>query len=457
MKLKPFIYLMSYSILTMLSATACADSVKPESGLPDAIQASSADPINAADVERLGKTLEIIKRYYVETVPNKELFDNALRGMLSGLDPHSSFLDEKELKELKEVTTGLFSGLGIEVSSANGFLKVITPLDDSPAQKAGVKAGDYIIKINDELVKDMSLSDAINKMRGAKGSSVDLTLLRTDTTHPIKLKLTREFIKIESVKSKMLEPGYGYVRIGSFQENTATALVKAVEDLQRQTTGPLKGLMLDLRNNPGGLLEPSAKVADEFLNPKKTSDNDIIVSAKGRYPGSDFAIKADPDDIIPGVPMVVLINQGSASGAEIVAGALQDYKRAVLVGTDSFGKGSVQTVIPLDNKSAIKLTTALYYTPNGRSIQASAIHPDVVVDDIQIPAKKDILAEEKIYIKEVDLKGHLANGNKKIATTVNSVSLDKPNAATALASDDYQLAVALNILKGLAAVQPSKK
>ena len=320
-----------------------------------------------------------------------------------------------------------------------------------------MKAGEYIIKINDELVKDMTLGEAIKKMRGPRGSSVNLTIVRSDSPQTLKIKITREMIKLESVKGKMLDPGYAYVRISNFQEDTAMGLEKTIAKLKQPAGSTLKGLVLDLRNNPGGLLEPAVQVADDFLSPQLASNDDVIVSAKGRYPGADFKIKAKPDNLVPNIPMVVLINQGSASGAEIVAGALQDYKRAVLVGTQSFGKGSVQTVIPLDDKSAIKLTTALYYTPSGRSIQASGIQPDVVVEDMQIPTKKGQPSDERILVKEADLRGHLANGNKQ-AAVINAAALaEVAPAEKELASEDYQLFVALNVLKGLVAVQPSKK
>lgn len=467
MKLKQKLYLVSYLIILLSSTTACANDDKAQqvavvdnpSHTVKVVVEQTRDPITTEDVQRFGTALEIIKRYYVEEVPNQKLFDNALRGLLSGLDPHSSYLDEAELKDLKDATSGQFSGLGVEVTPDSGYLKVITPIDDSPAQKAGMKAGDYIVKINDELVKDMTLGEAIKKMRGPKGSSVNLTIVRSDAAQPLKLKIVREMIKLESVKGKMLEPGYGYIRISNFQEDTATGLEKTIAKLKKEAGGNLKGLALDVRNNPGGLLEPAVQVADDFLNPKQTSDSALIVSAKGRYPGADFKIKAKPDDLVPDVPMVVLINQGSASGAEIVAGALQDYKRAVLVGTQSFGKGSVQTVIPLDDKSAIKLTTALYYTPNGRSIQASGIQPDVLVENIQIPSKKDQTPNERIFVKEADLKGHLANGNgSNKATVLNAAVLaEVAPEEKELVSEDYQLFVALNVLKGLVAVQPTKK
>ncbi len=469
MKLKKIVFVLGCGIIFALSATACADSAKTPSTAAEIKPDYQNDPVTAADIERFGTAFEIVKKYYVESVPNQKLFDNALRGLASGLDPHSTFLDEEDLKDLKDATSGRFSGLGIEVTPASGFLKVITPIDDSPAQKAGIKAGDYIIKIDDALVKDMTLAEAIKKMRGLKGSVVYLTMVRTDLPRPLKLRITRDFIKLDSVKSKMLAPGYAYVRISNFQENTATALNKALQNLKQQNKDKLQGFILDLRNNPGGLLEPAVAVADAFLNADNMGGNDVIVSAKGRFPEANFVMKAQPDNILPGIPMVVLINQGSASGAEIVAGALQDYKRAVLVGTDSFGKGSVQTVIPLDDKSAIKLTTALYYTPGGRSIQASGIHPDVVVEDIKIASKKDALAEDDyISIKEADLKGHLANGNKSTITTVApektlltaaAVSAEKTDAEKNTIDEDYQLSIALHVLKGLAAVhvQPEKQ
>ena len=426
------------------------------------VYAADADePVTSADVQRFGMALEVVKKYYVENVKNQKLFDNAIRGMLNGLDPHSEFLDEEDLRELKDATSGEFTGLGIEVSPSNGYLKVVTPLDDSPAQKAGIKAGDYIVRINGDLVKDMTLAEAVKRMRGPRGTAVNLTIVRVDEAKPLKIKVIRNDIKIDSVKAKMLEPGYAYIRIASFQSNTGADLAKALKSLQQQSKEPLKGLVLDVRNNPGGLLDAAVEVTDDFLNAQQLSGKGLIVSAKGRVPDANLEIKAKPEDLVNGIPIVVLINQGSASGAEIVAGALQDYKRAVLVGMNSFGKGSVQTVIPLDDKSALKLTTALYYTPSGRSIQASGIKPDVVIHDLKISHGKVESDDELDYIKEADLKGHLANGNKGVvdqsaekANVVPALIKDEmPANPTQLAKDDYQLYAALNILKGLVAGQ----
>lgn len=416
------------------------------------------------DVQRFVTALQIVKKYYVDPVTDDKLFNNAIRGVLNGLDPHSSFLDAQDMQDLKDMTTGQFSGLGIELTPVNGYLKVITPLDDSPAQKVGIKSGDYIVRINDTFVKDMTLPDAVKRMRGTKGSVVYLTIVRSDLPKPLRLKLVRDDIHVKSVKGRLLEDRYGYVRIASFQMGTESEVRQAIKALQAQAQpqGGLKGIIIDLRNNPGGLLDSAVAVSDDFLDVKTLGNNKLIVYTKGRLPDSDIKIMAKSSGIVNNLPIVVLINEGSASGAEIVAGALQDHRRAVLVGTNSFGKGSVQTVIPLDETTALKLTTALYYTPLGRSIQASGIHPDVVVPDIKIPASA-IPEDVPDFVKEADLKGHLANGNASssadkaaVETTTSLPVKPEPTSAKELATTDNQLFAALSVVEGLAAVQSSK-
>lgn len=425
-------------------------------GLNSALAASNANPsdqIPVQDIQRFANVIAEIKQYYIEPVDNKVLFDNAIRGMLSNLDPHSSYLDANDLRDLQTVTTGEFGGIGIEVMPDDGFIKVVSPLDDTPASKAGIKAGDIIIRIDGKLVKDMTAEQAINMIRGKKGTKVTLTLVRKGK--PLTVDLTREVVKVQSVKSKLLEPGYGYVRIAFFQENAGKDVAKAVDDLKAQSGGKLNGLILDLRNDPGGLLDSAISVADDFLDSNKLKGSKNIVYTKGRISGADMQAKATPGDIIPGVPMVVLINQGSASASEIVAGALQDYKRAIILGTKSFGKGSVQTVIPIDNQSAIKLTTALYYTPAGRSIQAKGITPDVTVKPLKIDKGQD---NDIIPLDEADLAGHLANGNaEKTDSNIESAkAASEQNLSQTekqLAQDDYQVYSALTLLKGLHATQ----
>ena len=392
------------------------------------------------DVQRFSNAISQIKKYYVKPTTDKELFDNAIRGMLSGLDPHSSYLDAEEFDELQTSTSGEFAGLGIEVTMENGAIKVISPLDGTPAAKSGVKAGDYIIKLGDKSVQGLTLTDSVNLMRGKVGSTIKLTIIRKGANKPIYLTLTREKILIQSVHSKLLDKNYGYVRLTQFQALTANDMVNAINTLKKNAGGKLAGLILDLRNNPGGLLDSAIQVSDAFIATNKQGKEEMIVYTEGRLPGSKFTATSTPGDILNHAPMIVLINNGSASASEIVAGALKDNKRAIVVGTRSFGKGSVQTVLPLDDKSGIKLTTALYYTPSGVSIQAKGIQPDIVVEEIKIPNKK---TEVGYLVRESDLKGHLAvsSKNNKEIINVNDVNLQ---------SEDYQLYSALTILKGLA-------
>ena len=392
------------------------------------------------DVQRFSNAINQIKKYYVKPIDDKELFDNAIKGMLSGLDPHSSFLDENSFNELQASTSGEFGGLGLEVTMEDGIVKVVTPLVDTPAFKAGMKSGDYIIKIGSKSVQGLSLIDAVNMMRGKEGSTIDLTVLRKGESKPLTFSLVREKILIKSVKSNLLDDNYGYVRLTQFQATTAQDMQNAIKQLKQQSKGQLKGLILDLRNNPGGLLDSAIQVSDAFLdNNKNNNKEELIVYTQGRLPGSHFTAVVNPGDILNNAPMVVLINNGSASASEIVAGALKDNKRAIIVGTKSFGKGSVQTVLPLDDKTAIKLTTALYYTPSGVSIQAKGITPDIVIEEVQV-GKVDETADA-IGFSEADLSGHIQN-ESKIATSSKNEQ--------ALLHQDYQLYAALTVLKGLA-------
>jgi len=375
-----------------------------------------------------------IKQSYVEPVDDKTLLENAIRGMLSGLDPHSTYLDAKSFDELQVNTTGEFGGLGLEVGLEDGFVKVISPLDDTPAQKAGIEAGDLIIKIDGKPVKGMALNEAVDSMRGPRGSTIELTIVREGVHQPFDVKLKRDTIKVLSVKSRSLEPGFGYIRVAQFQANTGPEFRKAVEKLKKENKD-LKGLVLDLRNNPGGILQSAVDVADAFIK------EGLIVYTEGRLPNSKSQFRATPDDIAEGVPIVVLINGGSASASEIVAGALQDQKRAVIMGTASFGKGSVQTVMPLSETSAIKLTTARYFTPNGRSIQAHGIAPDVEIER----AKFETLPRGD-NITEADLEGHLRNGD---GGKESDSKARKQEQQDKLISSDNQLYEALTLLKGL--------
>lgn len=409
------------------------------------------------DVQRFSTAVSQIKNYYVKPIEDNELFANAIRGMLEGLDPHSSYLDEKDFKDLQSATKGEFGGLGIEVTMENGLIKVITPLDDTPAFKAGVKAGDLIIRLDKTPVKGLTLRDAVGKMRGKKGTPIKITVIRQGETKPLVFDITRDKIQIQSVKSRILEDGYGYVRVSHFQAMTSKDLLKAVAELKKDNGGKLKGLVLDLRNNPGGLLDAAIQISDAFIHNDQKGDDEMIVFTKGRIPGAKFTALATPGDVLESAPMVVLINAGSASGSEIVAGALKDNHRALLLGTKSFGKGSVQTILPLDNERGIKLTTALYYTPSGKSIQATGIEPDIIIEDLKIPelaADKDKVAG----LTEADLSGHLDNGNSEKEAAKKSSGKNSQDKTAAkedtpkkkLLHTDYQLHAALNILKGMA-------
>lgn len=325
-----------------------------------------------------------IKKEYVTEVEDGELLKNAIRGMLSGLDSHSSFLDAEQFRDLQIGTTGEFGGLGIEVGMENGFIKVIAPIDDTPAQRAGVQAGDLIIKLDGESVKGLDLAEAVRRMRGKIGSTIELTIVREGEDMPLQVAITRAMIRVHSVRSRMLEPGFGYVRISNFQSKTTSALHEAIESLETENEGELKGLVLDLRNNPGGLLTGAVGVSDVFLQ-----DNALIVYIKGRAGDSELKYSASTDDLLDGAPLVVLINQGSASASEIVAGAMQDHNRAAVLGATSFGKGSVQTILPLKDDTALKLTTARYYTPSGRSIQDAGIVPDILLKPAEDSENKE--------------------------------------------------------------------
>ena len=356
-----------------------------------------------------------IKANYVENKTDDAILEGAMKGMVSNLDPHSEYLTVKDYSDLQESTTGEFGGLGMEISSEDGLIKIVAPIEDTPAERAGIKSGDYIVKIDNESTRNMTATEAVKKMRGKPGTSITLTLARKDETQPIVVRLTRAIIKVKSVRSKLLEPGYGYVRIMQFQEHTVSLLADAIRDLEKENKQPLKGLVLDLRDDPGGLLNSAVGVSAVFLKPGVK-----VVSTKNRDKKEGMVLKAIPKDYvvrgndplinmpeeIKNIPITVLVNSGTASASEIVSGALQDYKRAVIVGTQSFGKGSVQTVIPLSNGGAVKLTTALYYTPNDRSIQALGIVPDVEVKD----------ENRKFESREANLGGHLSNplGGKEV-------------------------------------------
>lgn len=400
------------------------------------------------DVQRFSAALSQIKNYYVKPVKNAELFDDAIQGMLAGLDPHSAYLDEAAFKELQSSTNGEFGGLGIEVTMDKGIIKVISPIDDTPAAKADIQSGDYIIKLGNKAVQGLTLKQSVDIMRGKKGTSIDIVIIRKGVSTPIKKTLVRDSIKIKSVKSNLIDNDYGYVRLSHFQSKTAENMVKSINSLKKQAGGNIKGLILDLRNNPGGLLDSAIETSDAFISNDNKGEEELIVYTEGRLPNSKFVAKASAGDILNNAPIIVLINGGSASASEIVAGALKDHKRALLLGTKSFGKGSVQTVLPLDNKTAIKFTTALYYTPAGTSIQAKGIMPDIVIKNIKMPKKEKDNKDVKLSLTEADLSGHLANGNK----TSKKASIKKKEQGVnskELIYTDYQLHHAINILKGM--------
>ncbi|RKZ94444.1 MAG: peptidase S41 [Gammaproteobacteria bacterium] len=397
-----------------------------------------------------------IKNNYVEPVEDKELLQNAIRGMLSGLDPHSTYLDLDDFKELREGTSGEFGGLGIEVTMEDGFVKVVSPIDDTPAAKAGVLAGDLIVRLDDAPVKGMSLGDAVDVMRGKPGSKLLLTIIREGEDKPLKIELTRAIIKVKSVKQRMLEPGYGYIRISTFQSRTGPSLKEAISALKIENDGDLKGLVLDLRNNPGGLLNAAIDVSDAFIT------KGLIVYTDGRIEESKQKFNAKPDDLLKGAPLVVLVNGGSASASEIVAGALQDHHRAVIIGSKTFGKGSVQTVMPLTNDTAVKMTTARYFTPSGRSIQAEGIVPDIKVSGVKVSSSEQ---SEFKPLREQDLSGHLENGNGETKSTTEDTDEDidaaadeatEADEAAPLAVTDYPLSEALNLLKGINILNPKQ-
>ena len=379
-----------------------------------------------------------IKRDYVEPVSDKKLLEDAIKGMLSGLDPHSAYLDVEQYKDLKEGTTGQFGGLGIEVTMEDGFVKVVSPIDDTPAQRAGIKAGDLVVRLDEKPVKGMTLGEAVKIMRGKPGSDILLTIIREGEAAPLKITITRAIIKVKSVKNKVLEKDYGYLRISSFQSRTGQGVIDAVAELEKENEGDLKGLVLDLRNNPGGVLNAAVEVSDAFL------EKGLIVYTEGRIKNSEMRFNAAPGDVVGGIPIVVLINAGSASASEIVAGALQDHKRAIIMGERSFGKGSVQTILPTSSNAAVKLTTARYYTPSGRSIQAEGIEPDIVLARVKL---ESIEASKFKPIKESDLSHHLENGNGTDKKEVDES--DKKDETSNLDIRDYPLHEALTLLKGL--------
>ena len=380
-----------------------------------------------------------IKSEYVDQADDATLLRDAIQGMLVGLDPHSSFLDAEAFRQMRLSSEGKFNGLGLEIAIEDGLIRVIAPIDDTPAERAGIQPGDLIIRLDGVSAQGMGLPDALQGMRGVPGSEVVLTISRGDN-EVFDVKLVRALIEVAEVKSEMLGDGFGYLRIASFQGDTGANLRDGIEQLEQQNGGALKGLVLDLRNNPGGVLYGAVDVSDAFLN------SGVIVSTRGRNADANYRFRATTDDLLDDAPMVVLVNRGSASASEIVAGALQDHKRAIIMGTRTFGKGSVQTMIPIDNGGALKLTTARYYTPSNRSIQARGIVPDIIIEAREIAATEPDAWE----IRESDLAGHLPND--RIGDD-EDVDKTKPSERETRAKTDYQVGEALNLLKGLSLVR----
>lgn len=417
-------------LLSLSSFSLYADDAQPIEET-----AYEAQTLPLEELRTFGEVFERIKRAYVHDVDDKELLDNAIRGMITGLDPHSAYLTPEDYDELQESTQGEFGGLGLEVGSENGFIKVITPIDDTPAARAGIRPHDLIVKINDTPVKNLPLNKSIELMRGKPDTDIRLTIMRDGVDAPFELTLKRALIRVTSVKHRMLDKGYGYIRITQFQVHTGEEVVKALYKMHKEAGGKMNGVVLDLRNNPGGVLQAAAEVVDAFI------EEGLIVYTQGRLENTELSFEATASDPSQGVPLIVLINEGSASASEIVSGALQDHQRGVIMGTQSFGKGSVQTILPLGSNRGLKLTTALYYTPSGRSIQAQGVTPDIEVK----PARLTPI-EARLQIKEADLQGHLESGQEAPKGTAQSEQ-------NTLSESDYQLFEALSLLKGLHILQ----
>ncbi len=424
-------------------------------------QDNSIAPLSQPNLVLFGTTLQAIREFYVTPVTDNTIVENAVRGMLENLDPHSDYLDQDDFSDLKTMTDGEFSGIGVEITAANGAILVIAPIDDSPGQKAGIKSGDYIVKINDTAVEGLSVTQAMNLMRGPKGQKVTLTIVRKGVDEPLSLTVIRDNIIVKDVKTKVYDNHYGYIRIADFGADTGAHVSQAVTQLYQDTQNQLYGVVLDLRSNPGGVVTAATDTANVFLDVNKIGNGKPVVYTKGRISESQYTGYVSGHDALNGTPLVVLIDAGTASAAEIVTGALQDYHRAVIVGIRSFGKGSVQTVFPLnDGTTAIKLTTALYYTPSGREIQAQGITPDVIINTYDIPDTVKPLDDQ--VIREGDIANHISNdgqvpisatkadsqANQSTEEIVNGGDEHKP-----LLYTDYQLNQAINLLMALHATE----
>ena len=409
-------------------------------GLMLSAGSASGDESNPLPVDQLkafGEIFDLVKEQYIRSVDDRELLQDAIRGMVGGLDPHSAYLTADEHQELQEGTSGEFGGLGIEITAEDGLIRIITPLDDSPAFDAGLLPGDLVTRVDGESVRDLSATEAAKRIRGQPGTPVTVTIVREGEDGPLEFTIIRDIVEVASVKSELIEPGFARIRISRFQTQTGARLLEEIRRVEEANGGPLSGAVIDLRNNPGGILSGAVSVADAFL------DDGLIVYTEGRDPESREEYYAKPSDFLGGIPIVALVNGGSASAAEIVAGALQDRRRAVIAGTRTFGKGSVQTIVSLGDGSALKLTTSRYYTPSGHSIQARGIIPD-----IELPALRIEAAESRNSILEGNLPGHLESDAGAPAQTPPAT------ASESLAVEDFPLFQAINLLKGLALLRP---
>lgn len=435
-------YLPNIFMLFALSALA-ADFVAAQND-DNQLNETSAEELPLDEIRTFTEVFAKVKNDYVEEIDDRKLLESAIRGMLEGLDPHSAYLDKEAYKELQQGTSGEFGGLGIEVDMEDGFIKVISPIDDTPAQRAGIKAGDLIIRLDDTPVKGMSLNDAVKLMRGKPKTDITLTVVREGEKKPLKITITRDIITVKSVRHRTLEPGFGYLRVSHFQTHTPNDVRRELQELKAENNNKLKGMILDLRNNPGGILSAAVEISDFFL------EKGLIVYTEGRDRDSKLRFNAKPVDMLDKAPIIVLVNAGSASASEIVAGALQDHKRAVIMGQQTFGKGSVQTILPMANEAALKLTTARYYTPSGRSIQAEGITPDIIIDKLKV----ENIENDISTVKEADLSRHLTNDKATEQPAIEEKKSDaKKGNNKPLSVSDYALYEALNVLKGLAILQ----
>jgi carboxyl-terminal processing protease len=404
------------------SSIAIAQTDEPTEEKPPAVSTSFEE------LQLFADTFDAIRRGYVEDVTDAELFEMAVKGMLTSLDPHSAYLTDEDYENLQESTEGQFTGLGIEIGYRGGFIAIVTPIDGSPAIEAGLKAGDVILKIDGTSTQGMSTSESSTYMRGPEGTTVTLEIGRAGESQPLDVVVTRGVIDVPSVRSREIHNGYWLIRVSRFQRDSGREVANAIESALEK--GEVKGVVLDVRNNPGGVMNASVEMASTFL------DGGLVVYTKGRHPGSMNTYNAEPGELLPGVPVVVLVNGGSASASEIIAGALQDRGRAVIMGTQSFGKGSVQTVLPVSESKALKLTTSLYYTPSGRSIQAEGIVPDVVVERAQLTS-----LEQGNRLREADLNRSIENTGSKVETETEAIAT--------LREDDNQVYEAFTLLKGI--------